>query len=373
MHTILPGSTIGMVGGGQLGRMFAVAAMSMGYDVVVFCEHVDTPAAQVATRSVVGKLTDNDAVDAFASQCNVITLEFENIPSETITRCSQFASTFPAATVLSTTQDRWIEKSTLSAAGLPVTPFAQVHDNESLIDAGKTLGWPMIVKTSRDGYDGKGQYRVHSADEVGSVPWAAAAGWIAEAFIPFDREVSVVVARREDGRSAAFPVFENSHANHILDTTVVPARISESVAAKTTQIAEQAAATLGVVGLLCVEFFVSGDNVMINEVAPRPHNSGHLTIEACATSQFEQHVRAVCGMPLGSTDLRVPEAAMANVMGDVWNGRLTPRWDRVAQHAGVSIHLYGKRHAVPARKMGHLVATGPNALARVTRARAALE
>ncbi len=362
-----------MVGGGQLGRMFAVAAMSMGYDVVVFCEHVDTPAAQVATRSVVGKLTDNDAVDAFASQCNVITLEFENIPSATITRCGQFASTFPAASVLSTTQDRAIEKSTLSAAGLPVTPFATVTDDASLITAGETLGWPMIVKTTRDGYDGKGQYRVHSADEVGTVPWSSAGGWIAEAFIPFDLEVSVVVARREDGRDEVFPVFENSHANHILDTTVVPARISEAVAAKAKAIAQSAAQTLGLVGVLCVEFFVSGEEVMINEVAPRPHNSAHLTIEACPTSQFEQHVRAVCGLPLGSTDLRVSEAAMANIMGDVWKGRLNPPWDRVAQHAGVSLHLYGKRHAVAGRKMGHLVATGSNALERVTRARSALE
>jgi 5-(carboxyamino)imidazole ribonucleotide synthase len=320
-------------------------------------------------------LTDYDAVDAFASQCNVITLEFENIPSETIARCSQYASTFPAATVLATTQDRFTEKSTLSAAGLPVTPFATVHDNASLIAAGETLGWPMIVKTTRDGYDGKGQYRVHSADDVASVPWSSAGGWIAESFIPFDLEISVIVARREDGRCEAFPAFENSHANHILDISVVPARISEDVAAKATMIAQKAAATLGVVGLLCVEFFVSDDNLMINEVAPRPHNSGHLTIEACPTSQFEQHVRAVCGLPLGCTDLRVSAAAMANLLGDVWKGRLMPPWDRVAGHAGVSLHLYGKRHAVAGRKMCHLTtpaATADAAIGKVKAARAAI-
>ncbi|TWU59999.1 N5-carboxyaminoimidazole ribonucleotide synthase [Rubripirellula tenax] len=362
MKTILPGSTIGMVGGGQLGRMFAIAASSMGYDVVVFCEGVDTPAAQVASGSVVGKLDDKDAMDAFASQCNVITLEFENIPAATIARCEQFASTYPSASVLATAQDRLIEKNTLQDSGLPVTPFAKVNDAESLNAAGKTLGWPMVVKTARSGYDGKGQSKVESAADAEQIDWTACDAWIAEKWVPFDCEVSVVVARRADGVSKCFPVFENAHANHILDVSVVPASVSPAVSEEAKRIATSAAETLNVVGLLCVEFFVDGENLMINEVAPRPHNSAHLTIEACVTSQFEQHVRAVCGLPLGSTELKCPAAAMANLLGDVWTGAASsPAWDRALDDADVSLHLYGKREAKPGRKMGHLTITGRDA------------
>ncbi len=359
MKTILPGSTIGMVGGGQLGRMFAMAAASMGYDVVVFCESVDTPAAQVANRSVIGKLDDKDAIDAFAAQCNVITLEFENIPAETIARCSQFASTFPSASVLAAAQDRLIEKSTLRDSGLPVTPFTAVGSADELIAAGESLGWPLVVKTARSGYDGKGQCKVESAADASSVPWESSDAWIAEKWVPFDCEVSVVIARRTDGASKCFPVFENSHVNHVLDVSVVPAAVSTAVAEEAIRIATLAAETLQVVGLLCVEFFVAGDELMINEVAPRPHNSGHLTIEACHTSQFEQHVRAVCGLPLGSTDLRCGGAAMANLLGDIWNpSTRSPRWDKALEDSSVSLHLYGKRTPKPGRKMGHLTITG---------------
>ncbi|TWU51659.1 N5-carboxyaminoimidazole ribonucleotide synthase [Rubripirellula reticaptiva] len=373
MKTILPGSTIGMVGGGQLGRMFAMAAASMGYDVVIFCESVDTPAAQVATRSVVGKLDDKDAIDAFAAQCNVITLEFENIPAETIARCSQFAPTFPSSSVLAAAQDRLVEKSTLRNADLSVTPFAEVKDAASLVAASQTLGWPLVVKTARSGYDGKGQYKVETADDADTVPWSSFDSWIAEKWVPFDCEVSVVVARRHDGVSECFPVFENSHANHVLDVSVVPATVSQAIENEARRIATIAAETLDVVGLLCVEFFVAGDQVMINEVAPRPHNSAHLTIEACHTSQFEQHVRAVCGLPLGSTSLRCGAAAMANLLGDLWvHDRRPPAWDSVLKDGAVSLHLYGKRTAKPGRKMGHLTITadsGNEAKERVLAAR----
>ncbi|QDT05258.1 N5-carboxyaminoimidazole ribonucleotide synthase [Rubripirellula lacrimiformis] len=362
MKTILPGSTIGMVGGGQLGRMFAMAAASMGYDVVIFCESVDTPAAQVASRSVVGKLDDIEAIDAFASQCNVITLEFENIPAETIHRCSQYAATYPSAAVLAAAQDRLIEKSTLRDAGLPVTPFAEVHDAASLVSAADTLGWPLVVKTARSGYDGKGQHKVETAADADQVPWETFDSWIAEKWVPFDCEVSVVVARRADGVSETFPVFENSHANHVLDVSVVPTSVSDAVADKARQIADAAARHLDVVGILCVEFFVAGDEVMINEVAPRPHNSAHLTIEACHTSQFEQHVRAVCGLPLGSTEIRCGAAAMANLLGDVWpTDAGTPPWDQSLADPAASLHLYGKREAKTGRKMGHITVTAPTA------------
>ena len=359
LPAVLPGATIGMVGGGQLGRMFAMAAASMGYQVVVFCEGVDTPAGQVAHDVVVGALDDRQAVDNFARQCDVITLEFENIPAETIARCGEFAPTYPAASVLATAQDRLLEKSTLRDAGLPVTPFAQVHDAPSLGEASQTLGWPLIVKTARSGYDGKGQYRLDAIGEANNVPWDSCAGWIAEQCIDFQREVSVIVARTVDGRCECFPVFENSHHNHILDVTVAPASISAELAAEACRLSVQAAESLEVVGLLCVEFFVASGKVMINEVAPRPHNSGHLTIEACETSQFEQHVRAVCNLPLGSTTMRCGAAAMANLLGDLWNSDGSPPpWDRALRDGKVSLHLYGKPKAMPGRKMGHLTLTG---------------
>ena len=358
-QVFLPGSTVGMVGGGQLGRMFAMAAATMGYDVVVFCDDTDDPAAQVAHRHVVGPLDDPDTIDRFAQQCDVISLEFENIPAETIARCSQFAPTYPAATVLATAQDRLTEKSTFQSAGLPVTPFAHVTDHESLSHAADQLGWPLVLKTARSGYDGKGQHKLDSAEQAQHVAWNECDHWIAEQFIPFEKEVSVVVARTPNGETRCFPVFENEHANHILDVTTLPANITASVSDEAIRVATSAAEVLDVIGLLCVEFFVRGDRVMINEVAPRPHNSAHLTIEACETSQFEQHVRAICNLPLGSTSMRCPAAAMANLLGNCWGDEgQPPNWDRLMEKKGVRLHLYGKRVPKPARKMGHLTVTG---------------
>lgn len=375
--TLQPGSTIGMVGGGQLGRMFAHAASAMGYRIVIFTDAADSPASQVAHDCVLGDLTDESAIDRFAAQCDVITLEFENIPAETIARCRSFAPTYPAASVLATAQDRLLEKGTFRDAGLPVTPFAEVRDAASLQAAGESLGWPMIVKTSRSGYDGKGQHRVESPEQAKAVPWESTDGWIAEKCIPFEREVSVIVARTPDGRSICFPIFENSHANHILDVSVAPARLSEAQVEQATNVAMAAAQELGVVGLLCVEFFVTSDGVMINEVAPRPHNSGHLTIEGCETSQFEQHVRAVCNLPLGSTALRSGCAAMANLLGDLWSDSGSPpEWSEALSDASVSLHLYGKDQAKVGRKMGHLTITGSDRediVDRIVEARARLK
>lgn len=373
----LPGSTIGMVGGGQLGRMFAVAAAAMGYKVVVFTDAENSPASHVADRTVVGDLNDEEAIDRFAEQCDVITLEFENIPAATIARCRKFAPTYPAASVLATAQDRLIEKTTFRDAGLPVTPFRKVHDADSLCAVADELGWPLIIKTARSGYDGKGQHRIESADEVKQVQWSTADEWIAEQCIQFDKEASVIVARTPDGRCNTFPIFENTHANHILDISVAPAELTDRLAQEARRVAVAAAETLDVVGLLCVELFVSGDSVMINEVAPRPHNSGHLTIEGCETSQFEQHVRAVCNLPLGSTELRTPTAAMANLLGDLWgpDGQ-APDWIAAfSSDPGVSLHLYGKAQAKPGRKMGHLTITGDDretVVSRLSKARAKL-
>ncbi|MGB7343890.1 MAG: 5-(carboxyamino)imidazole ribonucleotide synthase [Pirellulaceae bacterium] len=374
---ILPPATIGMVGGGQLGRMFAIAAASMGYEVVVFCHAENEPAAQVAHRCVFGRLDDKDAVLRFAQQCDVITLEFENLAAEMIALCSEYAPTYPSAKVLSTAQDRLIEKTTLCDAGLPVTPFAEVHDTDSLISASKKLGWPMIVKTARSGYDGKGQQRVKSADDAATVSWDSAESWIAEKCIAFDREVSVIVARTVDGRTQCFPVFENDHCNHILDITTVPASVSPELERRGRAVAISVAEALDVVGLICVEMFVMDDgDLMINEVAPRPHNSGHLSIEGMETSQFQQHVRAVCGLTLGSTELIGGGAAMANLLGDLWNEDGTPpNWNAALSVPGVHLHLYGKQTAKPGRKMGHLTATASTvaeAKRRVQQARESL-
>ena len=373
-RVIQPGSTIGMVGGGQLGRMFAVAASAMGFRVIILCEDSEAPAAQVAHKTVVGELTDTEAVQSFAEQCDVITLEFENIPAETIAQCSDHAPTYPSAQVLATAQNRLIEKSTLKDAGLPVTPFLSVHDQASLVAAGEELGWPMIVKTATSGYDGKGQCKVDSPEDGLGIDWSSCDLWIAEKCIPFDLEVSVVVARTPKGKTTAFPVFENAHRNHILDVSVAPARVPVTVAEQAIQAAKAATDVLDVVGLLCVEFFVSEGAVMINEVAPRPHNSGHLTIEGCETSQFEQHVRAICNLPLGSTQLRSDAACMANLLGDLWsNEGEAPPWCHVLEDSSVSLHLYGKATAKPGRKMGHLTMTGDSIETLVQRIHAARE
>ncbi len=365
--TILPGATIGMVGGGQLGRMFAIAAAQMGYRVVIFCHDAQSPAAQVTGSAVVAEMDDHEAVDRFAKQCDVITLEFENISADTIARCSRFAPTYPAASVLATAQDRAVEKSTLRDAGLPVTPFVEISNSDELSTAAEQLGWPMIVKTCRSGYDGKGQYRVSSPGDADQVAWDTTDRWVAEKFIPFQCEISVIVARTADGRSKCFPVFENDHRNHVLDVSISPPSIDAALADQAASIAIRAAETLGVVGLLCVEMFVITDEsdgnttLVINEVAPRPHNSGHLTIEACLTSQFEQHVRAICGLPLGETDLVAGAAAMANLLGDVWTPNEPPPWDSALAIKGVRLHLYGKATPKAGRKMGHLTATAATA------------
>lgn len=371
---ILPGSTIGMVGGGQLGRMFAIAAMQMGYQVVVLCGSDEEPAAQIATRTITGPLSSRDVVERFAGQCDVITLEFENIPAETMRWCGDLAPTYPSHHVLATAQDRLIEKQTFDDAGLAVTPFRRVDSAADVGSFAEQHRWPVIVKTARSGYDGKGQYRLSDRADAEAVPWDSAEAWVAEKFIPFEREASVIVARSSAGQVRCFPPLENDHRNHILDVSSCPSTLSETQRDAAMSIASKAAEVVDLVGLLCVELFVVDDEtLLINEVAPRPHNSGHLTIEACHTSQFEQHVRAVCGLPLGCTDLRVGGAAMANLLGDLWDpsGR-PPRWDRAIAVPGVALHLYGKAAAKPGRKMGHLTTTGDNvaeAIERVTGAR----
>jgi 5-(carboxyamino)imidazole ribonucleotide synthase len=372
---ILPGATIGVLGSGQLGRMFAIAARRMGYRVHTMSPDNDTPTGQVADREVQAAYDDLDKVRDFARNVAVVTFEFENVPAATAEAAAQFAPVRPAGSVLHTTQHRLREKTFLSNAGFPVTPFIAVRSQLEL-DAGlDRLGCPAVLKTAGWGYDGKGQFKIgarsQSAEAWRSVNTGEA---VLEAFVDFEREVSVIGARGTDGAQVTYPVIENSHRHHILDLSCCPARISDGLARQAAQIARGVLESLQCVGVLCVEFFVTRDGrLLINELAPRPHNSGHLTIDACTTSQFEQQLRAICRLPLGSTELLRP-AAMANLLGDLWQDG-EPDWIAACALADVKLHLYGKLQPRRGRKMGHLTALAcdsATALLRVEEARQVL-
>ncbi len=361
MEPILPGATIGMLGGGQLGRMFALAAAQLGYRVTVYCDDADSPAATVAAETVVGSLGDHDKLREFASRCDVVTLEFENLDVEAVSYLDSLVPVYPKPHVLRIAQDRRFEKQTFADAGLKVTPFRVVMNHEDLRRAIADLGLPVVLKTARDGYDGKGQWKLTSQDEATLGQLVIDRPMIAEAWITHQREVSVVVARGQDGHVVSYPVFENIHRNHILDVTTCPASISATEEAAARALAIAAAEAIDLVGLMCVELFqATNGTFMINEVAPRPHNSGHLTIEACHTSQFEQQLRVVCGLPLGDTALRCSAAAMVNLMGDLWQ-QGEPDWAQLLAEPGFHLHLYDKDQAAVGRKMGHLTALGEDA------------
>jgi 5-(carboxyamino)imidazole ribonucleotide synthase len=372
---ILPGATLGLVGGGQLGRMFTMRARSMGYRVVVLDPDPHSPAGAIADRHLPAPYLDAGALDTLAAEAAVVTTEFENVPAEALERLDDRVPVRPPVEAVRITQDRATEKSFLAAHGIATAPFHTVTRLEDLAPAWEAIGRPALLKTSRLGYDGKGQAAVDRPGDVeqafallGGVPC------VLERRLPLEREVSVVLARGEDGVMAAFPVGENVHSDGILDTTVVPARIPAPLAEQATRLAMTVAERLAYVGLMGVELFVtSGGQLWVNEIAPRPHNTGHYTLDACVTDQFEQQVRAVCGLPLGVPDLMRP-AAMANLLGDLWAGG-EPAWDRALAIPGVTLHLYGKREPRRGRKMGHLNCVAPTAdeaLARVLAARRAL-
>jgi 5-(carboxyamino)imidazole ribonucleotide synthase len=357
--------------------MFAIAARRMGYRVHAFSPDRDTPTGQVADLEITAAYDDLDALRAFARGVQAVTFEFENVPAGSVAAISEIVPVRPSGLVLHTAQHRAREKTFLAGAGLPVTPFALVHSAEELQTAVARLGAPAVLKTASFGYDGKGQVKLPTAD-----PAEADAAWatlgrvpcVLEAFIAFEREVSVIAARGVAGDVAVYDLFDNSHRHHILDITVAPADVPPAVQVEARRIAAATLEALDVVGLLCVEMFLTRDGrLLINEVAPRPHNSGHLTFDACVTSQFEQQLRAVCGLPLGSTELLRP-AAMANLLGDEWaNGE--PRWADALRLPNVKLHLYGKSDPRPGRKMGHLTAladTREEAVRTVLAARAAL-
>lgn len=371
-----PGATVGILGSGQLGRMLAVAARQHGYRVAVYSPEADSPAEAVADRAVVAPYGDLEALAAFARSVDVITFEFENVPAAAAAAAAEQVPVRPAGEVLHVTQHRLREKRFLESAGLPVAPFRAVDSAETLARALADVGTPAVLKTAGFGYDGKGQFKlVDAAPATQAAAMASLGGQpgVLEAWIPFERELSVLAARSVTGAFRAWPAFENRHRHHVLDLTLCPADLPTGVAARAERLARAVLERLDVVGVLCVELFLLRDaELLVNELAPRPHNSGHLTIEASVTSQFEQQLRAVCGLPLGETD--TCPAAMVNLMGDLW-ATGTPDWSAALALPGVHLHLYGKREARPGRKMGHLTVLGPTpqvAAERALAARAAL-
>ena len=372
---ILPGATVGVLGSGQLGRMFAIAARQLGYRVHVYSPDTDTPAGQVGDVEIAADYEDLDRVRAFARGVAVVTFEFENVPSATSHACAEVVPVRPDGQVLHVTQQRLREKTFLESHGFPVTPFRRIGSLGDLEAAARDLGLPAVLKTASFGYDGKGQRKLtQTADLPAAFAELRGAEGIYEAFVDFEKEVSVVAARTLDGTFAAFPVFENAHAHHILDVTFAPAGVSPALARQAEELAQGILEALGVVGLLTVEMFVTRDGrLLVNELAPRTHNSGHLTLDACVTSQFEQQLRAVCGLPLGSPALRRP-AAMANLLGDLWfDAGGTPNWAAALRDPDVKLHLYGKAEPRRGRKMGHLTVVADTVEDAVRRARDARE
>jgi 5-(carboxyamino)imidazole ribonucleotide synthase len=368
---ILPGSTIGVLGSGQLGRMLALAARKMGYRVHTFSPAEDTPTGQVADKEIRADYADLEAIRAFAAGVHVVTFEFENVSTEAADAAAEIVPVRPSGSALHITQQRAREKAFLALHGFPVTPCAAVHTLDELAVALGHVGTPAVVKTAAFGYDGKGQHRLTSIEGAERI-WGLIGHQeaVVERVVDFSHELSVVAARGLDGAFAHFGAFENTHRNHILDISVSPARIDPGIASEAVQITRAITEELSYIGVLCVEFFLTTDGrLLVNEIAPRPHNSGHLTVDVCVTSQFEQQVRAVCGLPLGSTTQMRP-AAMVNLLGDLWvDGE--PDWASALAIPDVKLHLYGKEQPQPGRKMGHLTAIADRVNVAVEKANAA--
>jgi 5-(carboxyamino)imidazole ribonucleotide synthase len=362
VRPIVPPATIGVLGGGQLGRYTVIAARLMGYGTVVLDPDHAAPAGAVADVHLVAPYDEPAALDRLAAECAVVTTEFENPPAAALERLAADVVVAPPPAAVAIAQDRVAEKSFLRERNVPMAPWS----------TGDPVGYPAIVKTARLGYDGKGQVAVGDDAELAAALGALAVPCVVERRVPLDAELSVLVARTADGRQVTYPVAENEHVDGILDLTVVPARVDEALAAEAGALARRVADELDYVGVLAVELFVSAGRLLVNELAPRPHNSGHWTLDASATSQFEQQVRAVCGLALGSTELvGGATVAMANLLGDRW-ATGEPAWEHVLADPAAHLHLYGKRDARPGRKMGHLTVIGDDAAARVLALRAAL-
>ncbi|HET7729966.1 MAG TPA: 5-(carboxyamino)imidazole ribonucleotide synthase [Usitatibacter sp.] len=350
---IVPGATLGLLGGGQLGRMFTVAARTLGYRVTVLDPDPLSPAAEFATGHLDTAYTDPASIEELARTCAAVTTEFENAPAEALDAIGRRTLVRPSGGAVAIAQDRRREKGFFAERGLPLGAFAVVESEADIDAALARVRLPALLKTARFGYDGKGQARIESRAELARVfaQWKSVP-CVLEELLALEREVSVVLARTPEGEVATFPVAENRHAGGILDVSIAPARIPEALAREATALASRLAAELDYVGVLAVEMFVVGGRLLLNEIAPRPHNSGHYTLDACRTSQFEQQVRVLCGLPLGDPSQHSP-AVMVNLLGDAWRDGV-PRWEAVLRHAGAHLHLYGKREARPGRKMGHV-------------------
>ena len=350
---ILPGATIGMIGGGQLGRMFTIAAKYLGYKVIVLEPSENSPAGQVADEQLVAAYNDPEALEQFAQRCDVITTEFENIPASVLDDLSKTCLVHPSAEALGKTQDRIIEKEFIRSCGLLPVPYGVIRTRSDVAIAIEAIKFPAILKTARFGYDGKGQITVNNPDEVvAAFQSHKSADCVLEQRVDLDCEISVVIARNVEGDTETFPVSENVHVDGILFQSIVPASAAEDITRAAKVAAKQIARKLDYVGVLAVEFFVTKQGeLLVNEIAPRTHNSGHYTIDACVTSQFEQQVRTVCNLPFGSTELLSP-VVMTNLLGDLW-GDEQPDWSKVFNSPKSKLHLYGKDAAKPGRKMGH--------------------
>lgn len=348
---ILPGQTIGIIGGGQLGRMMALAAKAMGYRIAVLDPERDSPCGQVSDEKVVGEYDDLAAIKKLADLSDVITYEFENIDSEALSWLCENTYVPQGTKLLEISQDRIKEKNAIERAGVQVAPFAVIHSLEDIYDNMERLGYPAVLKTSRGGYDGKGQLVIREKQDIENASALLEHGpCVLEKWVPFRKEISVILTGSVNGETAAFPVAENIHINNILHQTIAPARISEHAKDKAIQCAKKLAQEFQLVGTLAVEMFLTDeDEIYINELAPRPHNSGHYTIEACETSQFEQHIRAVCNLPLASTDLLKP-AVMVNILGEHQATIL----EKMPEMKDWKVHFYGKREPKVKRKMGHV-------------------
>ena len=372
---ILPGAMLGVLGGGQLGRMFVLRARTMGYGVMVLDPDPRSPAGQMADVHLRAAYSDPHALEQLAADCAAVTTEFENVPAEALERLERSCRVRPPMKAVAIAQDRIAEKSFLERSGFGTAPFRPVRSEEELRAALRAVKLPALLKTSRLGYDGKGQVPIERPGDAAAA-FAALGGveCVLEERLALEAELSVVLARGDDGAIATFPVGENRHRDGILETTVVPARVPPGTANEALATAARVAGALEYVGVLGVEMFVAGGGrIFVNEIAPRPHNSGHYTLDACTADQFEQQLRALCGLPLAEPRLLSP-VAMVNLLGDLWQAG-PPRWDQVFRRSGVRLHLYGKAEPRPGRKMGHLncLADDPDrALALALEARDAL-
>ncbi|MFA9421464.1 MAG: 5-(carboxyamino)imidazole ribonucleotide synthase [Gammaproteobacteria bacterium] len=351
---ILPGNTLGMLGGGQLGRMFVTAARTMGYEVIVLDPDTNSPAGKMASKHLEAAYSDRDALDYLAQHCAAISTEFENIPADTLEYLAQFLPVHPSASALRIAQNRVLEKNYFSAQGLNVAAYMAI-DSQADITAARSFEFPAILKSATLGYDGKGQVVCESFDELCAI-YKKIDGrpCVLEKKIELAQEVSVVLCRSESGAIDCFPLAENEHAKGILDVSVAPADLSQDLAEEVRRAACRIAEGLDYCGVLAVEFFISSDNqVLVNEMAPRPHNSGHYTLDACETSQFEQQVRMMCGLTAGSTRQHTA-VAMWNILGDIWPQDGIPEWSEILSLGDAKLHLYGKTEARAGRKMGHV-------------------